>query len=65
MRSALSFSPHNAPIYIPPESPQFDYEGEIVIIIGKQGRRIRWNGYGLPARSSVSTSIRLSSASNR
>lgn len=40
MRNALSFSPHDAPIYIPPESPQFDYEGEIVIVIGKPGRRI-------------------------
>ena len=40
MRTALSFSPHGAPIYIPPESPQFDYEGEIVIVIGKAGRRV-------------------------
>ncbi|MEM7058387.1 MAG: fumarylacetoacetate hydrolase family protein [Pseudomonadota bacterium] len=40
MRTALSFSPHGAPIYVPPESPQFDYEGEIVIVIGKAGRRI-------------------------
>jgi len=40
MRTALSFSPHGAPIYLPPESPQFDYEGEIVIVIGKGGRRI-------------------------
>lgn len=40
MRSALSFAPHNAPILRPPESDQFDYEGEIVLVIGKQGRRI-------------------------
>ena len=40
MRTALSFSPHGAPISAPPESPQFDYEGEIVIVIGKAGRRI-------------------------
>lgn len=40
MRSPLSFSPHGAPIYRPPESPQFDYEGEIVLVIGKAGRRI-------------------------
>ena len=40
MRSALSFAPHGAPILRPRESPQFDYEGEIVLVIGKQGRRI-------------------------
>ena len=40
MRSALSFAPHDAPILRPPESDQFDYEGEIVLVIGKQGRRI-------------------------
>ena len=40
MRSALSFSPHGAAIWRPPESDQFDYEGEIVLVIGKAGRRI-------------------------
>ena len=40
MRSALSFAPHDAPILRPPESDQFDYEGEIVLVIGKRGRRI-------------------------
>lgn len=40
MRTPLSFSAHNQPIYIPPESPQFDYEGEIALVIGKPGRRI-------------------------
>ena len=40
MRTALSFSPHGQAIYIPPESPQFDYEGEICLVIGKPGRRI-------------------------
>lgn len=40
MRTALSFSPHGADILIPPESPQFDYEGEIVLVIGAGGRRI-------------------------
>ena len=29
-----------SPILRPPESTQFDYEGEIVIVIGKSGRRI-------------------------
>ncbi|MEP7313110.1 MAG: fumarylacetoacetate hydrolase family protein, partial [Pseudomonadota bacterium] len=28
------------PVQRPPESPQFDYEGEITIVIGKAGRRI-------------------------
>lgn len=40
MRSALSFSPHGAAIFRPPESDQFDYEGEIVLVIGRRGRRI-------------------------
>ena len=40
MRTAESFSPHCAAIYLPPESPQFDYEGEIVLVIGQSGRRI-------------------------
>ena len=31
---------HGAPILRPPESVQFDYEGEIVIVVGKGGRRI-------------------------
>lgn len=31
---------HEAPILRPPESTQFDYEGEIVIVVGKGGRRI-------------------------
>jgi 2-keto-4-pentenoate hydratase/2-oxohepta-3-ene-1,7-dioic acid hydratase in catechol pathway len=35
-----SFVGQEAPILRPPESPQFDYEGEIVLVIGKSGRRI-------------------------
>ena len=35
-----SFVGHASPILRPPESVQFDYEGEIVIVIGKAGRRI-------------------------
>jgi 5-carboxymethyl-2-hydroxymuconate isomerase len=31
---------HLQPIVRPPESEQFDYEGEIAIVIGKPGRRI-------------------------
>ena len=40
MRSPLSFAPHGQAMLIPPESEQFDYEGEIVVVIGRPGRRI-------------------------
>ena len=40
VRFPRSFVGHNAPLIRPPESPQLDYEGEIVIVIGKGGRRI-------------------------
>lgn len=40
IRFPRSFTGHGKPIIRPPESPQLDYEGEIVIIIGKGGRRI-------------------------
>ncbi len=40
MRSRESLVGHQQPILDPPESDQLDYEGEIVIIIGKEGRRI-------------------------
>ena len=39
-RFPRSFVGHGVPLNRPPESPQLDYEGEIVLIIGKQGRRI-------------------------
>ena len=35
-----SFTGHDRPIVRPPESPQLDYEGEIVAVIGRGGRRI-------------------------
>ncbi len=35
-----SLTSHEAPLIRPPESPQLDYEGEIVVVIGKGGRRI-------------------------
>jgi 2-keto-4-pentenoate hydratase/2-oxohepta-3-ene-1,7-dioic acid hydratase in catechol pathway len=35
-----SFVGHRENLMRPPESPQLDYEGEIVIVIGRQGRRI-------------------------
>ncbi|WP_298608437.1 fumarylacetoacetate hydrolase family protein [uncultured Thiothrix sp.] len=41
MRTPDSLTGHHAPLIRPPESHQLDYEGEIVIIIGKGGRRIR------------------------
>ncbi|MEP0944926.1 MAG: fumarylacetoacetate hydrolase family protein [Rhizobiaceae bacterium] len=40
MRGPLSFVPHGRPLVIPPESEQLDYEGEIVLVISKPGRRI-------------------------
>lgn len=39
-RTPDSLTGHGQAIKRPPESPQFDYEGEIVIVIGKTGRRI-------------------------
>ncbi len=41
MRTPESFTAHDQPLWRPPESHQLDYEGEIVIIIGKEGRRIK------------------------
>ncbi len=41
VRTPDSLVGHGANIVRPPESPQLDYEGEIVIIIGKAGRRIK------------------------
>ena len=35
-----SFTGHGQSLVRPPESPQLDYEGEIVVVIGKEGRRI-------------------------
>lgn len=40
MRTPDSLTAHEAPLIRPPESHQLDYEGEIVVIIGKGGRRI-------------------------
>jgi 5-carboxymethyl-2-hydroxymuconate isomerase len=40
MRTPGSLVGHGAALLRPPESPQFDYEGEIAIVIGKAGRRI-------------------------
>ena len=43
MRSRDSLVGHEQDIMDPPESDQLDYEGEIVIVIGKMGRRIAEN----------------------
>jgi len=43
MRSRESLVGHQQLLMDPPESDQLDYEGEIVIIIGKEGRRIAQN----------------------
>ncbi len=40
VRFPSSFTGHLQDLVRPPESPQLDYEGEIVAVIGKRGRRI-------------------------
>ena len=40
-RFASSFIGHEAPIVLPPESIELDYEGELVAVIGTGGRRIK------------------------
>jgi 2-keto-4-pentenoate hydratase/2-oxohepta-3-ene-1,7-dioic acid hydratase in catechol pathway len=40
VRFPSSFVGHGAALQRPPESKQLDYEGEIVLVIGKRGRRI-------------------------
>ena len=39
-RTPGSLVGHDQPIVRPPESAQLDYEGEIAIVVGKEGRRI-------------------------
>lgn len=41
IRFARSFVGHDRALIRPPETPQLDYEGEIAVVIGKPGRRIR------------------------
>ena len=45
LRTPGSFVGHNQAILRPPESDQLDYEGEIVLVIGKGGRRIKEENY--------------------
>lgn len=40
MRTIDSFTGHDQPLWRPPESCQLDYEGEIVLVIGRGGHRI-------------------------
>ena len=40
MRGQESFTGSGQSLWRPPESPQLDYEGEIVMVIGKAGHRI-------------------------
>lgn len=40
VRFPRSFTGHDQPLIRPPESEQLDYEGEIVIVVGKSGRRV-------------------------
>src|ERR1700710_2757573 len=40
MRTPRSFVGHNAPLVRPRASAQLDYEGEVVLVIGKAGRHI-------------------------
>jgi len=40
MRTIDSFTGHKQPLWRPPESHQLDYEGEIVLVVGKTGHRI-------------------------
>jgi 2-keto-4-pentenoate hydratase/2-oxohepta-3-ene-1,7-dioic acid hydratase in catechol pathway len=39
-RTPGSFTGHDQPLIRPPESTQLDYEGEIALVIGREGRRI-------------------------
>ena len=45
LRTPGSFVGHDQAILRPPESGQLDYEGEIVLVIGKGGRRIKEEDY--------------------
>ena len=40
MRAPRSLVGHRAALVRPPESAQLDYEGEIAVVVGKEGRRI-------------------------
>jgi len=41
MRTPRSFVGHNTPLVRPRASPQLDYEGEVVLVIGRPGRHIK------------------------
>lgn len=44
LRATASFAAHEQPILRPPESVELDYEGEIALVIGTEGRRIPMEG---------------------
>jgi 2-keto-4-pentenoate hydratase/2-oxohepta-3-ene-1,7-dioic acid hydratase in catechol pathway len=56
MRVAESQTAHRQPILLPPESTQLDYEGEIAVVIGKAGRRIRATDASATGKSTPSSS---------
>lgn len=41
VRFPASLVAHDEPIVRPPESPQLDYEGEVALVIGRKGRRVK------------------------
>jgi len=41
VRFASSLAPHRQPLPVPPESGTYDFEGELAVVIGRPGRRIR------------------------
>jgi 2-keto-4-pentenoate hydratase/2-oxohepta-3-ene-1,7-dioic acid hydratase in catechol pathway len=41
IRVPRSFTGHDRPLIRPPETLQLDYEGEVALVIGKRGRRIK------------------------
>jgi 2-keto-4-pentenoate hydratase/2-oxohepta-3-ene-1,7-dioic acid hydratase in catechol pathway len=57
IRTPLSFVPHGGHLVIPHESEQLDYEGEIVLVIGKAGRRIAQAASGHGSRPISAASI--------
>ena len=50
MRTPRSFVGHNAPLVRPRASAQLDYEGELVLVIGKAGRHIKESDGARPHR---------------
>ena len=49
LRTPSSFTGHGHPLVRPAESAMLDYEGEIVLVIGRAGRRDSWYRSALDA----------------